>query len=272
MGEADELPVKEGVGAESADGDAETALVVDVQLDLGTVVLFQVLDEVPGGAGEAELLGGAAEGAELLDQLLLFRFLSEIDKGSRRVAVEDRDADALAGDREAFRRADDAVLDAAEDAQGLALTLLLLAADIGDDIALHLGPVAEGLAGAGNGLVGGDQSLIGLEFLPGGQGGCIALDGAVGLDGDEAAGGPKALFLEFDDLSVVRIDLRNDHGNVGSPAMGAVVGDDGGLGLSVFFLNGLDLFLGHIDGAEAEIHLGGDGFDVFDIFDHDIAD
>ena len=57
VGEADELPVKEGVGAESADGDAETALVVDVQLDLGTVVLFQVLDEVPGGAGEAELLG-----------------------------------------------------------------------------------------------------------------------------------------------------------------------------------------------------------------------
>ena len=81
VGKTHELPVKECVGTESADGDTESALVVDIQLDLGTIVLFHVLDEVPGSVGKCKLLGKSAESTELLDQLLLLCLLSEIDKG-----------------------------------------------------------------------------------------------------------------------------------------------------------------------------------------------
>ena len=62
------------------------------------------------------------------------------------------------------------------------------------------------------------------------------------------------------------------NGNVGGPAVGAVIGHDGCLSLRVLFLDGLDLVLGHIDGAEAEIHLGCHIFHVLDILYDDIAD
>ena len=141
VGQAHELPVKEAVGAEPADGDAEAALVIHIQLNLGTVVLFEVLDEVLRSVGEVEFLGKAAEGAELLDQRFLVNFFAEVDKGGRRVTVQDRHADALAGDLQAVRGHDHTVLNVAEHAEGLTLALLLLAADVGDDVPLHLRPV-----------------------------------------------------------------------------------------------------------------------------------
>ena len=71
----------------------------------------------------------------------------------------------------------------------------------------------------------------------------------------------------MDDLIVLRIDLRNDHGDILCPAVRAVVGDHGGLVLRVIFLDGADLVLGHIHRGEAEIHLCRDSSHLVDIDD-----
>ena len=65
------------------------------------------------------------------------------------------------------------------------------------------------------------------------QGGYIALQAAIGLDCDEAAFGTQTLALGRDDLNVVRVDLRHDHGNIRGKAVCAVVGDHRALGLCV---------------------------------------
>ena len=181
------------------------------------------------------------------------------------MAVEHGNADALAGDDRAVGRDNRAVHHLAPDAQGLLLALLLLAADVGDYIAHHLGPVLEGLARAGNRLVGGGHYLHRLELLPGGQHGSVALDGAVRLYGHEAALCAQALPLGLNHLRVLRIDLRHHHGHVRRPSVGAVVGDHGGLGLCVGLLDLLDFILGHVHGAEHEIHLGGHGLHLVDV-------
>ena len=90
------------------------------------------------------------------------------------------------------------------------------------------------------------------------QGGDIALQAAVGLDRDKAALGAQTLALRGDDLDVVGVDLRHNHRDVRGEAVSAVVGDDRALCLSVSLLQSLDLGLGHIDGAEDEVHLRGD--------------
>ena len=95
----------------------------------------------------------------------------------------------------------------------------------------------------------------------------IALQGAVGLDGDEASLGAEALSLRFDDLDVVGVDLRDHHRHVRREAMRRVVGNDRALRLGVFFLERLDLVLLHIDSAEAEVDLCGYLFHILRIHD-----
>ena len=68
------------------------------------------------------------------------------------------------------------------------------------------------------------------------------------------------------------IDLRNDHGDIRGPAVGAVVGNNGGLCLRVRFLDGADLLLGHVDRAEAEIHFRRDRVHILHVFDNDVPD
>ena len=143
----------------------------------------------------------------------------------------------------------------AENTQRFFLALLFFAADVRNDVADHLGPVLEILAGAGNSLISGDYSLIGLEFFPCRKSRRIALDRAVGLDGDESACGSQSLLLERDNVAVLGIDLRNDHGHIRCPAVGTVVGDYRSLCFGIFLFNGTDLVLLHIHRAEAEINL-----------------
>ena len=87
------------------------------------------------------------------------------------------------------------------------------------------------------------------------QGRHIALQAAIGLDGDETALGAQTLALGRDDLDMVGIDLRYHHGNVRGETMGTVIGDHRALCLGVCFLQCFDLVLGHIDSAENKIHL-----------------
>ena len=67
---------------------------------------------------------------------------------------------------------------------------------------------------------------------------------------------------------MLRIDLRDDHRDIRCPAVCAVIGDDGSLGLRVFLLNSPDLILGHVDSAETEIHFRCYCLDIFDVFDN----
>ena len=66
------------------------------------------------------------------------------------MSIEHRHTDALACDGNVVSGNDHAVLDMAENAKRLFLTLLFLAADVRNDVADHLRPVLEILACAGN--------------------------------------------------------------------------------------------------------------------------
>ena len=92
--------------------------------------------------------------------------------------------------------------------------------------------------------------------------GDIALQGAVGLHRDKSALCAKASALRVNNSDVVGIDLRHDHRNVISPAMGGIIGNNGTFQLGVALLQCPDLFLFHIHGAETEIHGGSQLFRI----------
>ena len=156
------------------------------------------------------------------------------------------------------------------DLQGLLLGLFFLAADIRDEVIDHLRPCLEGLAGAGNRLIGASENLIDAQRLQGMDGGHIALERAVGLDSHKAPLGAETLSLRLNNFDVIRIDFRNHHGNVRGETVSRVVGNDGTLRLCVFFLEGTDLILLHVDRAEAEVNLGSDLLHVVGVEDNHI--
>ena len=159
-------------------------------------------------------------------------------------------ANALRGDHGSGRLYDLTVLYRTPNTQGLLLGLFFLTANEGNDVVDHFGPLVEGLAGTGDCLIGGDYHFLDAKILNGGQRGYVALNRAVGLNRDKAALGAQSLLLCLDDLVMVSINLRDHHGNVGSPAVCAVIGDHGDLCLGVRLLQSLDLILLHIDSAE----------------------
>ena len=136
---------------------------------------------------------------------------------------------------------DAVALDAAPQLQRLLLALFLLAADVGDHVVYDLGEGLKGFPGARNCLVGTDQHVGDAVPAQGMQRGYIALQAAVGLDGDKTAPGAQALALGGDDLDVVSVDLRHDHRDIRRKAMRAVVGDDRAFRLGIGFLQCLDL-------------------------------
>lgn len=87
----------------------------------------------------------------------------------------------------------------------------------------------------------------------------------------ETALGTQTLFLVFDDLDVIGIDLGHDHGNVGRKAVSGVVGYNRALFLGdSLFQSTCGVFI-HIDCTESEV----DFVDEFvqlgiDIEDHQI--
>ena len=97
MRQADELPVKERILAKATDGDAKASLEIHIQGYLRTVVLCQVLNELLRRRGKRKFLGQAPERFHRFNQLLFGRLLSEIDKDSRRMSVQNRNTDALGG-------------------------------------------------------------------------------------------------------------------------------------------------------------------------------
>ena len=246
---------------------------VAVQLGLGTVVLLEVVEELLGCAGQVQFLCRAAELGPGLEDLFLAGLLIKAHEDSGGVTVRDRHTEALGSDDRLLGVDDVVALDVAPQLERLTLALFLLAADVGDDVVDDLRHPVEGLAGTGNGLIGADQSLADAEILHQGvQGRDIALQAAVGLDGDEAALGTQALALSGDDVDVVGVDLRHDHRHIRSEAVCAVVGDDGAFCLGVSLFQSLDLVLRHIDGAEDKVHLRGDLLHLGCIQHHHLLD
>ena len=224
---------------------------------------------------QAKLGGLAGVVDQTVDQLVLGRVLTEVDEHGGGVAVEHGHADALRGDAQRTVERHDLALGLvhmAEDLQRLLLGLRFLAGDERNDVAHHFRPILERLARAGNGLVRAHDDLVRLEFLPCGQSRGIGLDGAVRLDGDETARGAETLLLMFDDLIVLRIDLRHHHRHVRSPAVGAVVGHDRGLGLRVFLFDGADLVLRHVHRGEHEVDVLDHVLDVGHVLDDHVLD
>ena len=169
------------------------------------------------------------------------------------MTVRNRHAQTLRGDV-GFRRIDDLIaLDMAPELHRLLLGLFFLAADIGDDVVKHFRPRIERLASAGNGLIRADQRLFDAVLHERMQRGHVALQRAVGLDGDKAALGAEALALGVDDADVVRIDLGHDHRDVRGVAVSRIIGDDRAFELGIALLERLDLVFFHVDRAEDKV-------------------
>ena len=101
------------------------------------------------------------------------------------------------------------------------------------------------------------QGLVEAVLEQGMESGDVGLEGAVGLHRHEAPLGSQTLALLVDETDVVGVDLRHHHGHVLRPAVGAVVGDHRALQPGVLLLQGPDLLLLHVHGAEDEVHHGG---------------
>ena len=184
------------------------------------------------------------------------------------MAVEHGHADALRSDLEAAVERHDLALvgiHVTEHLERFLLALRLLAGDERDDVAHHLRPVLEGLARAGNRLIRADDDLARLEFLPRGQRRRVRLDRAVRLDGDEAARGAEPLALVLNHREMLRVDLRHDHRHIRRPTVGAVVGDDRGLGLRVLLFDCANLVLRHVHRGEDEIDAIGHAGHIGDV-------
>ena len=227
------------------------------------------MQELLGCAGQVQLLCGAAEVCPCLQHLLLGGLFVKAHEHGSGVTVRDRHTEALRGNGGLLGVDDVVTLDVAPQLQGFALTLFLFAADVGDHVVHDLRHTVKGLSGTGNCLIGAHQSLVHTKFLHQRvQSRHIALQAAVGLDGDEAALGAQTLALCGDDLNMVGIDLGHHHGYIRGEAVGAVVGHHRALCLGVGLFQSLDLVLGHVDGAENEVHLCGDLFHLGSVLHH----
>ena len=256
MAQADEFIIQHRVFPQAADGDTHAAVQVAVQPGLRPGGILEVGQEFFRAGGQAETLRGGTAVLPAFQNGLDGGLFAKLHADRRHMSVGAGYPQALGADGR-FRRVDDlAVFQMTENLQRFLFTLLVLAADIGDHVIHHFRPALEGLACAADGLIGADHDPLGLKIQQGPQGGHIALDGAVGLDGDKAVLGAQTFPLGFDDCRVAAIDLGNQHGNVADAAVGAIIGDHRRFRPGVAFFQRADLVLLHIHGAEHEIHPG----------------
>ena len=273
MAHAGKLVIKQGVLAQAADAHSHAVLGVAVQLGLRTVRFLKVVQELLGSAGQVQFLCRAAEVRPSFQHLLLGGLFVKAYEHGCGVAVRNRHTEALCSDDRLLGIDDLVALNVAPQLQRLALTLLFLTTDIGDDIVDDLGHPVKGLACAGNGLIGADQRLVDAKvFHQGMQGRYIALQAAVGLDRDKTALGTQTFALCRDDLNMVSVDLRHDHRNIRGKAVCTVVGNHRALCLGIGLFQRLDLGFGHVHGAEDKIDLRGDFFHVGSIQHHHLLD
>ena len=213
-----------------------------------------------GRCGQFQLLCAAGEGLPAFDDLFFGGLAGEAAEHSGKVTVCDRHPQALGGEGRALRRHNHTVFDLTPDFQRLLLRFLLFATDIGDDVVHHFGPTLKGLAGSGNGLVGAHEHLFNTELVQREEGGHVALQRAVGFNGDEATFGAQAFALIGDNLLMMGIEFRNNHRHVRGATMGAVVGNDRAFRLGIRLFQRADIGFRHVDGAEDKVDQRSDLF------------
>ena len=272
MRQTHELIIEDGVLAQAAQAHAHALTEVTVELRLRAVILLTVLHERIRRARQTQLHRRALILSPAADDLLFRGLILKRDGDCSHMAVRHRHADALRADQRLFGVYDHAVflIHMTEDLQRLFLGFLLLAADVRNHVIHHLGPGLEVLSGTGNRLIGADHDLLWTELAQRVDRGGVALNGTVRLHRHETAGGAQTLLLELDDLGMLGIDLRNDHGDIRGPAVRAVIRHHGDLVLRVFVLDLTDLFFLHVDCAEHEVHVRGHGVNVADVTDRQI--
>ena len=157
--------------------------------------------------------------------------------------------------------------------QRLLLTLFFFTTDVGNHVIQDIGESLKRFASAGDCLIGADQALGYAVILHQRvQGRHIALQAAVGLDGNKAALGAQALALCGDDFQVVCIDFRHYHRNIRCHTVCAVVGNHRAFCLGVSFFQRFDFVLFHVDCTEHKIHLCSNFFHLGSIQNHHLFD
>ena len=96
--ETDKFIIKEAVLSEPAHADAHTPLIIHIQSNLRTVVIFQVLDKLLGSTWQIVFLGQTSEVNPAVYNLLFGGLFVKVYKDCGRMSIEDRDADTLGGD------------------------------------------------------------------------------------------------------------------------------------------------------------------------------
>ena len=181
------------------------------------------------------------------------------------MSVKNRNTYALAGNDGAGSRYDNAVLYLSPQAQWLLFALFFFSTNVRDNILYHFRPVLKGLAGAAYSLIGACHYFVRLILHPCRKCRSICLDRTVRLNCNEAVLRAQTFLLEFDHIHMARIDLGHHHGNIGRPAVSAVIGYYRGLGLCIGLFYRPYLILGHINCGENKINLCSHFFNLINI-------
>ena len=202
MRKTDKLPVKQCVGAEPAGGHAHAAVKHAVARRLRAVVFLKVCDELPRRARQFKLLRQSAVCSPAVEYLFFCGDMLKAHEHGGGVTVGHGNAYALRCDERRFGGNYHAVLYATPYAKRLALALFFLAAYVGDNIVGHLGPFAEGLARAGDRLIGRCDNGFYPEFAQRRKHRNIRLDRAVWLYRNKSAARAEPRALMRNDLGV----------------------------------------------------------------------
>ena len=141
------------------------------------------------------------------------------------------------------------------DFQRFLLGLLLLAADVRNEVIDHFGPSFKSLARTRNCLICACKYFGNTEFSQRRKSGNIALNGAVRLNGNKSALCSETLFLRVDNRRVIRVYLGDNHRNIGCETVRGVIRHNGAFRFCVSLLESLYFVLLHINRAEYEINL-----------------
>ena len=157
MGHRNKFNIILSVRTKSAHRNRHTAFQISLAFDLRTVVFAEIVDKLLGCAGKIQFLRPAAIAFPFFDDFFHFSLLLKGNEYCCGVAVSNRHADALRGNRRRNGVNDFIIFYMAPDFQRLLLRFLLFAANIGNDVIHHLGPCLKRFASAGDRLIGACQ-------------------------------------------------------------------------------------------------------------------
>lgn len=245
MTERNKLDIEDRILPHSSDSNRVSAIKFPIQPRLWPILLLKYIDSLLWRREASKSLRLAdIVPQSLLDLLNRWRgLLGELEGYAESVAVDDRDAVASGADDNlgAVGVSRSLGIDVSENLARLPLNLLLLAADVGDDVINHIERGDTGVATSGNGLEGGNMN--GGDGAEGVEEGLERDDetggGAVGVGNEEALGEGLYGALVGDNVEMSSVDKGDDEGGDGVPAVVFRVGEDCKIGSYKFGLCGM---------------------------------